>query len=76
MALYKLLAGKHRDGKVRLWDRNSGKESRPDTLHRYDATDPKNNTVESEIDLVERFGREKFELLADEPKATGKAKGK
>ncbi|MCH8044014.1 MAG: hypothetical protein IID44_09885 [Planctomycetes bacterium] len=69
-------AGKHRQGKCRLWDRNSGKESRPDTIHQFVATDPKNNIVESEIDLVERFGRGTFERLPDEPKANGKAKAK
>ena len=69
-----LKAGKHRQGKCRLWD-TTGKETRPDSIHQYDALDPDNCIIEDSqgVDLVERFGAEKFERLPD---TNGKAKSK
>ena len=56
---FKLLRGSHRVAGAMTPEGQRGEG------HQFFATDPKNNTIESEVDLVKKFGRDKFKRLGD-----------
>lgn len=54
---FKLLRGSHRVAGATTAEGQRGEG------HQFFATDPKNNVIESEVDLVKKFGRDKFKRL-------------
>ena len=65
---FKLLQGKHESGHPMHRDKTTGEIEREDTRKFFNANDPDKNVIENcSIDLVKMFGREKFQLLDDEP---------
>lgn len=72
---FRLLVGQHNAKDftatpTMVVNKDTGKEEPAYPTRVYDAKDPNNNVVETDIDLVARFGSEKFRLVAETPAAT------